>query len=212
MRNYDKGYLLILAIVGFVTLLYLLGNGAFSSVVGPVTLSAQNSLYPVPTSFSIDSVSSSKSHFTRKSRRQRNIELNSADSATLVTVYGIGPTFARRIIERRKKLGGYYCVEQLQEVRGVDKEVYGRVARNFFVDPALITKISINFAAHQQLMSHPYIDFSMAKRIDKARTKGGYFTGLEELISRNILLPNEAQKVAPYLLFESKQTENNNKK
>ena len=47
---------------------------------------------------------------------QRGLELNSADSATLVAVPGIGPAFARGILKYREKLGGYHSLDQLAEV------------------------------------------------------------------------------------------------
>ncbi|HEU4716825.1 MAG TPA: helix-hairpin-helix domain-containing protein, partial [Bacteroidia bacterium] len=46
--------------------------------------------------------------FPAKKNPPAILELNTADSALLVTVNGIGPVFAKRIIEYREKLGGFY--------------------------------------------------------------------------------------------------------
>ena len=50
------------------------------------------------------------------------LELNSADSAALVALRGIGPLTAGRIVRYRERLGGYACVEQLQEIEGYDRQ------------------------------------------------------------------------------------------
>ena len=44
------------------------------------------------------------------------IDLNTADSATLVRLKGIGPVTAGKIVARRKKKGPYTNLEQLKEV------------------------------------------------------------------------------------------------
>ena len=45
------------------------------------------------------------------------IDINTADSATLVRLKGIGPVMAGKIIERRKKTGPFTSVDQLREIR-----------------------------------------------------------------------------------------------
>ena len=53
-------------------------------------------------------------------RRQAAIDINTADSTAWVALNGIGPGFAKRIITYREKLGGFYQVDQLKEVYGLD--------------------------------------------------------------------------------------------
>ena len=48
------------------------------------------------------------------------LNLNQADSLALIEIKGIGPVFAKRIIEYRELLGGYYDKHQLLEVYGLD--------------------------------------------------------------------------------------------
>src|SRR3569833_3197280 len=55
------------------------------------------------------------------------IELNSADSAKLTELKGIGPSFARRIINYRNRLGGFINKEQLKEVYGMDDDRYAEM-------------------------------------------------------------------------------------
>ncbi len=130
-----------------------------------------------------------------------NLELNSASKEELIAVNGIGNVLSSRIVEYRDALGGFHSIEQLQEVSGIDQSVYTKIFGNFYIKDGPFSKISINFATQNELESHPYITKSMAKRIETARKRGGYFTNYQEIIDRDILLPEEAQRVAPYLLF-----------
>ena len=136
------------------------------------------------------------------------IELNTADSARLTTVRGIGPVLSRNIVAYRSRLGGFVRKEQLREVWGITDENFNEISAQFFIDAAVIQKIDINFASANSIQSHPYFTRSMVERIVRGRaqvhpdgeTKGGWNT-LRELTDRDILLPGEAEKVAPYVVF-----------
>lgn len=52
------------------------------------------------------------------------IPLNSATVEQLMTVPGIGETFARRIIAYRDRVGGFASVEQLMEIEGIGEGRY----------------------------------------------------------------------------------------
>lgn len=52
------------------------------------------------------------------------IDLNKADSAQFETLPGIGAYFASRMVEYRKKLGGYSYPEQLMDIYHFDREKY----------------------------------------------------------------------------------------
>ncbi|OGQ99501.1 MAG: hypothetical protein A2505_03555 [Deltaproteobacteria bacterium RIFOXYD12_FULL_55_16] len=47
------------------------------------------------------------------------IPINQADKELLITIPGIGPAFARRIIEFREQLGRINDIEELDEVKGI---------------------------------------------------------------------------------------------
>mgnify|MGYP001626194308 CR=1 FL=1 len=50
------------------------------------------------------------------------VNLNTATEADLVQLPGIGPVLAKRIIEHRRKIGGFKSVEQLLEVKGIGEK------------------------------------------------------------------------------------------
>lgn len=138
------------------------------------------------------------------SRKKRApLDLNRADSAALVSVYGIGPVFASRIVDYRARLGGFVSADQLMEVRGITKERYDEFKENFILPEINIIKININFATQMHLAVHPYITQSMARRLVKGRQMKGGYTNCKQLIDNDILTPAEAHKIEPYISFET---------
>ncbi|MDR3127440.1 MAG: helix-hairpin-helix domain-containing protein [Tannerellaceae bacterium] len=67
------------------------------------------------------------------------VELNTADTATLQKVPGIGSTFSRRIVGYRRVLGRYRSVSQLQEIYGMDQERYEALKGWFYVDTTAVS-------------------------------------------------------------------------
>ncbi|MBO5901533.1 MAG: helix-hairpin-helix domain-containing protein [Alistipes sp.] len=129
------------------------------------------------------------------------IEINGADIATLVRINGIGEKSAQQIVRYRELLGGYYSVEQISELQVVTAENFQRILPQICCDNSKIKKININFAAQNELETHPYLSSRMLKRIiNKRLLKGGWST-IEEMIEDNIFSADEAARIAPYLQF-----------
>ena len=70
-------------------------------------------------------------------------------------VPGIGSVFAKRIIKYRDLLGGFYSVEQLGEVYGIDEDRYEAMKSWFSVDPSVISHLFVNQLSAKKLASHP---------------------------------------------------------
>ena len=47
------------------------------------------------------------------------VDINSADKETLMTLRGVGESFAERIIEYREENGGFKAVQELTNIRGI---------------------------------------------------------------------------------------------
>lgn len=62
------------------------------------------------------------------------IRINRADAETLQKLHGVGKTIARRIIERRERLGGFKALEQLIEVRGISRRLIDRNRKRISLD------------------------------------------------------------------------------
>jgi DNA uptake protein ComE-like DNA-binding protein len=134
-------------------------------------------------------------------QENRPIEINSADSATLCRVRGIGPKSAREIIIYRKLLGGYYSVEQISELSVVLDKNFEQILPQIYCDSAEIKKININFAASSELETHPYITSRMLRKIINKRVLKGGWSTIQEMIDDDIFTSEEAMRIAPYLDF-----------
>ena len=132
---------------------------------------------------------------------ERRIELNTADSATLRSVVGIGEKTIGRILQYRERLGGFLRVEQLSEIPGITERNYEKILQQIYCDSCEIQKIDINFASPNELARHPYLAPRSLRRLLKQRQlKGGWNTA-EELVQENILTCEEVARLAPYLRF-----------
>ncbi|NMB37159.1 MAG: helix-hairpin-helix domain-containing protein [Bacteroidales bacterium] len=127
------------------------------------------------------------------------LELNTADSAALVTLRGIGPYFARRIIEHRERLGGFFDPQQLMEIEGMDRERYEGFALSVKADSSHVKKIDFWSLTKEELEAHPYIGSYAAKGIIRYRsvtdTAQWSFT---DLVHNNLLTADRSAKLLKY--------------
>ncbi|GHT25253.1 competence protein ComEA [Bacteroidia bacterium] len=130
------------------------------------------------------------------------IELNSADSALLTQLRGVGPVFASRIVKYRNRMGGFAHVEQLSEVYGIDSALVAQLKPQLTADSGFIRKISVNRAAFKEMVSHPYLNEQQTRGILYYRKIQTSVKTMDELVKNKILTQEDAQKIAPYLSFE----------
>ena len=129
------------------------------------------------------------------------VDINSADSATLVSLRGIGSKSVVHILRYRELLGGYYSTEQLLELAAVTEDNFQLFSSQIYCDSAEIKKICINFASPKELEVHPYLSNRMLRRIINNRELKGGWSTVEEMIEDNIFSDEEAARIAPYLDF-----------
>lgn len=134
------------------------------------------------------------------------VDINTADSARLVEVVGIGPKTAEAIIRYRERLGGFVRVEQLAEVRGVMESNYEKILQQICCKDVEIQKIDINFATPSEL-DHPYIGPRLVRKIVKQRQLKGGWTCTQELVNDNIWTREEAERLEPYVVFGVQRAE-----
>ncbi len=130
------------------------------------------------------------------------VELNTADTTILKMVPGIGSTFARRIVRFRDLLGGFYSVEQLREVYGIDEERYQLLRKWFHVDPTFIAQLPINYLPTDSLARHPYLNYKQARSIYLLRKQKGKLSGWENLHLLDEFSTADVQRLNAYLSFK----------
>ena len=128
------------------------------------------------------------------------LELNSADSAALVSLRGIGPWYAHKILEYRESLGGFYSVEQLLEVYGMDEERLAPLKPQVRVDVSLVRPLRIWELGEEQLAAHPYVGRAAARSIARFRRvcDTSAWT-LEHLVQENAIDSISARRLKPYI-------------
>jgi DNA uptake protein ComE-like DNA-binding protein len=141
-------------------------------------------------------------HYANKAAPGEIIEINSADSAKLTRIRGIGPAFAMRIMRYRDRLGGFYSKEQLKEVFGVDDTKYAEIKNGIAVNGKHITKINVNTATFNQLRRFPYISFKQMNAILEYHTQHGDYESVDDMKNIAILDEGILRKIEPYLVFK----------
>ena len=133
--------------------------------------------------------------------------LNTADSAALVELYGIGGHFARKILEYRERLGGSFAHKrQLLEIEGFSQQRYEQIENNIVVNENDVKGFSLLDADRKALERHPYIGPYAARGIiTYLRIKGreafsDELKFLEELVKEHIITENNARRLVEYLL------------
>ncbi|MCA6389503.1 MAG: helix-hairpin-helix domain-containing protein [Cytophagales bacterium] len=128
------------------------------------------------------------------------LDLNLADTAQLIKVYGIGPKFSLRIVEYRERLGGFVSMDQLNEVYRLDTTAVGRLKKKFFVLPDYHPRqIRLNTATEKELAAHPYISYKLAAAVVAYRFQHGYFASIEDLVNLKLVTEKDFQRIKPYI-------------
>jgi len=133
--------------------------------------------------------------------RKATVDLNTADSITLLTIKGIGPFYAKNIIKYRNLLGGFVAKEQLMEIWKFDQEKYTSIEKFVDVDAAIAKKIKINSCSVEEL-KHPYLKWNQVNGIVNYRQKHGKFKTIDEIKNTDLVDDETLRKLAPYLQLE----------
>lgn len=150
---------------------------------------------PLPESFDKKTSASGMNY------QKKKIELNTADSLSLLSLRGIGPGYTKRILKYRSLLGGFYSVDQIAEVYGISDSLFQSIKNNLTVDASLVTKINLNTENFKELNKHPYVSYEDTKAIFNWRRKNGEIKSLAQL--KEILNNEETiKKLQAYLPFE----------
>ncbi len=125
------------------------------------------------------------------------IDLATADTAQLQTVPGIGPYYARRIVDYRQRLGGFVSVDQLDEI-----ENFPSSAKAFFdLGSTDIQRININALSLNELQRHPYINFRQARAIIDYRRLYGPIRDLHDLCLSPDFTDDAMTRLLPYVKY-----------
>ena len=137
--------------------------------------------------------------YVQKLSGDETIDINLADSALLCRVPGIGPYFARRIIQYRRRLGGFASADQLLQIENFPADA---LAWMQVPDTCQVQKLQINRLSTRKLMKHPYMGYYRASEIADYRRVHGPIRSIEVLKSLPHFTEDDIIRLAPYLSFQ----------
>jgi DNA uptake protein ComE-like DNA-binding protein len=129
------------------------------------------------------------------------IDLNDCDTLDLQILRGIGPYFARNIVNYRRLLGGYVSKTQLLEVYGMDSAKYAGISDRIRISQGGIEKLDLNSDHYKTFLRHPYFEFYLVKEIFRYRGKHG-FDSVSQVLELEVVNQNLFRKIEPYLTVE----------
>lgn len=128
-----------------------------------------------------------------------NFELNSTSVDSLVKIRGIGPFYAKNIIQLRDKLGGFVSLDQLNQVYKINNDIIQAIDENTTLNVELIKQININSDSIKSLFKHPYISYKLAKTIFAYKNQHGTYKSIDELKNIKLVSDSLFLRLKPYL-------------
>jgi DNA uptake protein ComE-like DNA-binding protein len=127
-------------------------------------------------------------------------DINTASLEDFKSINGIGDKLGQRIISYRTKLQGFTFNDQLYEVWYLDKEVADKVLANFKVlEKPVIEKINVNKATFKEVLSIPYLDYELTKKIFQYRDEVAEIQSIDDLKKIDGFPLEKFNKIALYL-------------
>jgi DNA uptake protein ComE-like DNA-binding protein len=127
------------------------------------------------------------------------LDINRCTAGELVTLPGIGPVLAERIIKYRSLLGGFVDKWQLAEVYGLDSSVAMLAAERIIMTFEDVRPLVLDSATYNDLARHPYLGYETARKITTYRSVTGSPVTLGRMVSSGVITPDQAARIAPYV-------------
>ncbi len=166
------------------------GNGNRLAHNKGVTKQVQQETVPVPVNVPVPVP-------VNKLTQGEFVDINTADTAELKRIPGIGSYFARRIVELRQRRQAFVSPEELLSIRNFPETAltYMTASQNF-------AKIHINQSSLQQLKAHPLINYTQATDILRYRRLNGNIRSVNDISNLPSFTPEQLARLKPFLLFE----------
>ena len=121
----------------------------------------------------------------------QSVNINNCDTNDLKQLPQIGSFRARKIIETRDRVGGFYTIDQLRTIYSLDSATISSIAPYLVIDTSLIQKVNINTATFKELNAHPLVSYEQTKKIFNYKRIVGTIKSPKELQDNNILTAEE---------------------
>ncbi len=109
-------------------------------------------------------------------------DINIATIEDLQTVNGVNGFLAQRIITYRKRIKGFTFKSQLLEVWKLEKKIAENIFSVFSIEEKpVIEKMNVNTASFKEVLSIPYINYDLCKKIFEFKDEVAELQSIEEL-------------------------------
>lgn len=144
--------------------------------------------------------------YVTKISKGEKIDINTADTTQLKRIPGIGSYYARQIVGKRQRVGGFARLSQLKEIDGFPESALEYmtiedVSSSSSSQQSGITMLKINHLDVKRLSQHPYIRYVQAKDIFAYRRLHGPITSIDALYRLPSFTQEEVKRLEPYLDF-----------
>lgn len=126
-------------------------------------------------------------------------DINTADTATLTQIKGIGEKTASWIVSNRDKIGGFHSLEQVKEIPILSEDAFKELQKYAFITS--FKKININIADYETLKNHLYIKGKAASILLKYKKQHGNYKSIEDIKKSRAIEDENLIKLIPYLEF-----------
>ena len=126
------------------------------------------------------------------------VDINTADTAELMKIPGIGPVRAKKIVDYRRALGGFHSIKQVHEAYDLPEHLGDWI----HISTPAVEKLYINKESLSQLRAHPYLNFYQARAIVELRKREGAIRSMRQLLFLDEFTEGDTVRLTPYLSFE----------
>ncbi len=128
-----------------------------------------------------------------------NIPVNKASFAELMQIQELSPRLAGRIINYRDLLGGYYSLDQMDEVYGMTDSMKIILQDFLVIDQDNILKISLRESDFATMLRHPYLEKLHVKKFFDLKDFYGDSISLKHIRNNRIFPDSILKRIEPYL-------------
>lgn len=130
------------------------------------------------------------------------LDINSADSISFAGLPGIGSRLSSRIVRYRERLGGFYELNQLREVYGINDSILKQIDQMIHLDDFSVNRMNINEVDYEKLSRHPYLGYSKARLLISFRKANGKIKNRDDLMKAALFDSISVAKILPYCVFD----------
>ena len=135
----------------------------------------------------------------QETKAVQNIPVNKASFAELMKIPELSPRLAGRIINYRDLLGGYYSLDQMDEVYGMTDSMKIILQDFLVIDQDNILKISLRESDFATMLRHPYLEKLHVKKFFDLKDFYGDSISLKHIRNNRIFPDSILKRIEPYL-------------